>query len=565
MIKVLLVEDNPGDVRLVRETFAESRTPPFELHATSHLADAKRRLGEEKFDALLLDLTLPDARGLEGLTRLQQAHAELPIVVLSGLRDEGLAVQAVHLGAQDYLVKGQGDRALLPRSIRYAIERKRAEREIEHLAQHDGLTELPNRRLLHDRLSQSLAGARRNRHLLGVLFLDLDGFKAINDTFGHAAGDLLLRGVASRLRSCTRESDTIARIGGDEFVLVLPEIRRLDDIRSFATKILEAIASPFSLGDRELPVHASIGISVYPNDGHDAESLLRAADVAMYRAKAEGGGSLRFYNAAGEASLTDHSDAGRRLQLGLARDEFRMAYQPLVAVETRGVVAMEALLRWAPSNGHVVMPGHFLPLAEATGLMPALGEWALRKACEQHRAWQSAGLPPFLIAVNLSSPELGQRNLPGTVARVLHEVGLHPAYLELQVTEKTLMDNEATCIDTLQGLSAMGVRLSVDDFGAGYSSLNHLREFPIDSLNIDRSFVQNTPGDARDEAILAGTIALAHNLDLSVTAEGVESEAQLDLLARHHCDHTQGYFFGPPMPPERVTPSFLHALGSVGV
>ena len=552
-MRVLLVEDSVADARFVRETLFETDRNGFDLVHVRRLSEALARLSSESFDAVLLDLGLPDARGLEALSPVRDAVPDVPVVVLSGLSDEDVAVEAVQSGAQDYLLKGQGDGGLIARSLRYAVERKRAEQHIHHLATHDGLTGLPNRRLLLDRLGQALASTRREKRLLALLFLDLDGFKAVNDTFGHAIGDQVLQDVASRLSACVRESDTVARLGGDEFTIVLQEISHPQDANRFAAKILEAFEAPFSLRGHHHRVSASIGIGLYPNDGESPEALMRAADLAMYRAKQRGSAHYEFHSDSLRLGPPERQLLGSRLRHALEDAEFVLHYQPRIDARSGKVVGTEVLLRWEHPEWGLVLPSRFIPLAEEMGLIESIGEWVMRRACAQAQEWNAAGAgEPLLVSVNLSSREFGGKHLRQTVERALHDSGLTPSALELELTESGLARNEGEAIVSLRELHAMGVRISIDDFGTGYSSMSRLRRFPIDALKIDRSFVEEVVTDRGDAAIVAALITMGHGMRLRVTAEGVEAADQMAFLRRHECDEMQGYFFGAPQSPESI-------------
>lgn len=381
-LRLLLVEDNLPDARLVAVMLAESSAPRFELVHVRRTQDAIRRLAENAFDAVLLDLGLPDAHELEALNQVSNAAPQLPIVVLTGRENETLAVQAMRRGAQDYLVKGWSSGRVLVRSIRYAIERKRTEQHISHLAYHDPLTDLPNRLLLQDRLNHSLAHARRRSEMLAVVFIDLDLFKAINDTLGHTSGDELLVQVAGRLRGCIRESDTAARIGGDEFALVISEILRFEDAPRLAERVSATFNSPFRLAGQETHVSASIGISLYPTHGQDAETLLRNADAAMYQVKKRGRNHLRFHTELMNGS-PQWLARGADLRRALEQDELRVHYQPQMNLESGNIIGLEALVRWQHPRRGLLSPGEFLPVAEDGGLIGSIDGWVLRQACAQ--------------------------------------------------------------------------------------------------------------------------------------------------------------------------------------
>lgn len=426
-------------------------------------------------------------------------------------------------------------------------ERKRAEEQIKSLAYHDVLTGLPNRLLFTDRLNVAVAQAHRLSQRLGILFLDLDRFKVINDSLGHGLGDRLLQAVAERLESGVREGDTVARLGGDEFILLLPGIGRADDVAKVAEKVLDSLRLPFRIEGRDLFVTASIGISLYPEDGTDAETLVKNADTAMYRAKEQGRDNFQLYTHAMNERAVERLSLESSLRRALAHDELVLHYQPLLDLATGRVHGVEALLRWAHSEKGLVPPGEFLQLAEVTSLMGPIGRWTLRTACAQAKAWQSAGQLNLSVAVNLSARQFQQADLVDEVKRALEETGLAPRFLDLEITETHAMQNADATILTLRELKALGVRISIDDFGIGYSSLSYLKRLPIDTLKIDQSFVRDITTDPDDAAIATAIIALAHTLKLQVVAEGVETQEQLSFLAARHCDRMQGYLFSRPL------------------
>jgi diguanylate cyclase (GGDEF)-like protein/PAS domain S-box-containing protein len=429
-------------------------------------------------------------------------------------------------------------------------ERKRAEDHLIYLAHHDSLTGLPNRTLFNDRLQQSLIDAARRERVVAVLFMDLDRFKTINDTLGHEVGDVLLRAVSGRLKDCIRTGDTVARLGGDEFIVLLPDVGHVDDVGRIAQKILDVFDQPFTIDGREFFVTTSIGITLYPFDGKDVDGLVKNADVAMYRAKEQGRNSYQFYTAEMTAKAHENLALENALRGALDRQELVLHYQPVVDLASGEVSGMEALLRWRHPEQGLIMPQRFIPIAEESGLIVPIGEWALRTACLQAVAWQQQGYAPLRLAVNLSARQFYQRNLAEVIARVLQDSALDPAWLELELTESLLMQNAELTHATLRTLNAMGVRLSIDDFGTGYSSLGYLKRFPLDTLKISRSFVRDVPGDSDDAAIVSAIIVMAHTLEMRVIAEDVETEAQRAFLQAQACDAFQGYVFGPPLPPE---------------
>lgn len=426
-------------------------------------------------------------------------------------------------------------------------ERKLAEERFAHLAHHDSLTGLPNRVLFHDRLQLAMIEAKRHHHSVAVLFLDADRFKTINDTLGHDVGDDLLKQIAQRLTSSLRAGDTVSRLAGDEFALILPAVEDTNDTRHLARRLLGCFSEPFQLKEQHIFITASIGVTLYPGDATTVEGLLKNADTAMYRAKYAGRNNFQFYSAA------MHDEALKRLKLenclrgSMERNELILHYQPLVNIKTGQIEGMEALLRWNHPEFGLVPPLDFIPLAEETGLIIPIGEWVLRTACSQARDWQIAGLAPLQLSVNLSARQF-QRDLAGVVSSILQETNLEPKYLELELTESVVMQNPEAAVATLDALDRMGVRLSIDDFGTGYSSLSYLKRFPIDKLKVDRSFVRDIPGDADDMLITTGIIGLAHSLGIQVVAEGVETHAQLGFLREQQCDVMQGYYFSKPLP-----------------
>ena len=427
-------------------------------------------------------------------------------------------------------------------------EAKAMELEMSHLAQHDMLTNLPNRVLLMDRLGQSIEASHRNGTRLAVLFLDFDGFKHINDSLGHAIGDKLLQSIASRLLGCIRTSDTVSRQGGDEFVIILTEIAHARDAGFKAKKILESLTAPHEVDQYRLSITASIGITTYPDDGHDSDILIKNADLAMYKAKEKGPNNFQFFEHAMNVRAMERQSIEASLHRALERNEFLLHYQPKVDLKTEEITGVEALLRWPHPERGLLCPRQFISVAEDCGLMLPIGRWVLREACRQAKAWQKAGLRPINMAVNVSSIEFRNDDFLEGVTTILADTGLQPRYLEFELTESVLMRYADFTVQALQKLKAMGVRLAIDDFGTGYSSLSYLRQFPIDTLKVDQSFTQEIAANTGDATIITAVINMSRGLKHRVIAEGVETFSQLEFLQAHGCDEGQGFYFSRPVP-----------------
>jgi diguanylate cyclase (GGDEF)-like protein/PAS domain S-box-containing protein len=682
-IKMLLVvEDNPGDARLIREMFNEQDAHRTEFTHVECMCDAEKHLADNQVDIILLDLGLPDAQGLEAVRRARKAAPRTPLVVLTGLDDESLASQALQDGAQDYLVKGQIESRSLLRSLRYAVERKAMEEalfveqeraqvtlnsigdavactdisgnisflnfvaekmsgwtlaeaighsmpeilrildavtretisnpmklgagqktsvhlppnsvlirrdgfeipiedsvapihdrqgkatgavivfrdvsvtramelEMAHLAQHDFLTGLPNRMLFSDRVRQAIAVAPRHLKKVAVLFLDLDGFKHINDSLGHAVGDRLLQSISKRLVTCVRGADTVSRQGGDEFVVLLSEMEKSEDAAITARRMLQAVAKAHSVELHDLHVTASIGVSVYPDDGMDSETLIKNADTAMYQAKENGRQSYQFFKPAMNVRAVERQSIEESLRTALQRDEFSVHYQPKINIQTGRISGAEALLRWTHPTQGPISPARFIPVAEDCGLILPIGNWVLREACKQARAWMDAKLPLATIAVNISAIEFRDDRFLDGVFKILEETLLDPKYLELELTESVLMKHAESTESILNTLREKGIQLAVDDFGTGYSSLSYLRKFSIDAIKIDQSFIRQITTAPDDTTIVTAMIGMGRSLKLRVVAEGVETRQELDFLKVHHCEEAQGYYFSRPVPPQQ--------------
>jgi diguanylate cyclase (GGDEF)-like protein/PAS domain S-box-containing protein len=686
---ILLIEDNPGDARLIREMFKEHGSQNIDLTVAECMRDAEMHLAKLPVDIILLDLGLPDVQGLEAVRRAHAAAPHTPLVVLSGLNDESLAVKTLQQGAQDYLIKGQFEPRDALRALRYAVERKVIEEklfdekeraqvtldcigdavictdlkgnvtflnlvaesltgwslveaagkpmaeafqivdaitrqttpnpmeksvvqdragnlpvncilirrdgheifiedsvapihdregnvtgsvlvfrdvsvaraltdQLAYAAEHDSLTDLPNRLLLNDRLEQAIALAARLQSRVAVLFLDLDGFKHINDSLGHPTGDKLLQCIAKRLRDCVRAPDTVSRQGGDEFVVLLQGVQEAEDAIVAANRIMEAVAIPHFVEGHELHVTTSIGVSLYPGDGHDAETLIKNADTAMYQAKESGRQGYKFFRPEMNVRAVERQSIEEGLRSALERKEFSLHYQPKIDLKTGEISGVEALIRWNHPVRGMVPPLQFIPIAEDCGSILPIGAWVFREACTQARAWRDAGLPVMTMAINVSAVQFRSEDFLERMFAIISEVGIDPTLIEVEITESVLMKHAEVATTILHALRDKGVRVSVDDFGTGYSSLSYLRKFPLDALKIDQSFVRQITPKPAEAGIVSAIISMGQSLNLRVIAEGVETEEDLAFLKAHNCDEAQGYLFSRPIPAKAMV-SWLEA------
>ncbi|HEY9827321.1 MAG TPA: EAL domain-containing protein [Stenomitos sp.] len=508
--------------------------------------------------------TLTDEQNIRSLTRelpeaeqamleIDQVQSILVVPIIVNLKFWGFI--ELHQCSCEYEWSPQEESIIcaMGASISAALQRQQTEEIIHHQAFHDALTNLPNRILFNDRLDFALSNAKRNGQSLAVMFMDLDRFKIINDTLGHSVGDALLKEVAIRLQDCLREGDTVARWGGDEFTVLLPQIRDMDDATHTAHRILDALKAPFEVSPHELYIDASIGISIYPDDGEIAELLLQNADVALYRCKEQGRGSCQLYSPAMNSKAPELFILENYLRHALERREFLLYYQPKVDVQTGEIIGLETLVRWKHPEMGLVSPAKFIPLAEETGLIVDIGTWVLQAACEQAVQWHRQGLDSISIAVNLSARQFFQPDLVNIVHQVLAETQLDPPYLELEITETTAVKYMDFTQSVLRQMQEMGVHIAMDDFGTGYSSLNYLKQLPLNTLKIDQSFIRDLKPNSKDLEIVKAVIALGQGLDLKVVAEGVETEQQCDLLRSLNCNIVQGYLFSKPLPADEIT------------
>lgn len=551
--QVLLIEDNPGDTHLVKLMLSTFAGEAFELTCATTLADALTCFADARYDVALLNMSLTDGEDLGRIIQLKSHSPGMPIVIISSRKDEEFALRTVQEGAQDYLVKGEFDSWQLLRTLRNSIERKRLVDKMTHLAHHDQLTGLANRSLFWDRLDQSIYRANRRDESFAVLYLDLDHFKPVNDALGHDIGDKLLICIAERLRHCVRDSDTVARLGGDEFAIILDNLSSSNSASSVAEKIIAAISTPFEILGHSLYISTSIGIAVYPYCGNKVETLVKNADSAMYRAKKGGRGQYSFYTSDMNTHAHDELQMEIELLRALDNEEFVLHYQPKMSLVSGKVTGTEALLRWNHPQKGLIFPQKFVPLLEKNGLIVEVGHWVLEKACKQNQFWHAAGIDMGTVAVNLSGKQLMRQDFGKNVAAILAKTGLNPALLEVELTESLLIKNTGVCADMLDALRKLGVSIAIDDFGTGYSSFIYLKQFLVNTLKIDRSFVSNVTSGGADAAITTAVIGLARDLNIKVVAEGVETQGQVEYLRARHTDEIQGYLVSPPLPAESMT------------
>lgn len=555
-IRVLLVEDNPGDAELVTYYLEGTTHTDYSIKSASTLAGAVALLQSNPFELIISDLNLPDANRLEIVEMLRRDANDAALVIVSGNDDEDLAALSIGLGAQDFLVKRDLKPRMLQRACRFALERKRSERRLARLAHIDELTGLANRKRLRMQLLESLSRSSRKGDPLGLLYVDLDQFKPVNDQLGHDVGDEILKRAAARMQKAVRDYDTVARIGGDEFVILLDAPCTPQQVPEVAERVIEGLRIPYVIADRELRVGASVGAALYPRDGKSPEKLLAAADSAMYEAKRSGG------NRIGHTVKATDIDIVSQVRRAVNENEFHLAYQPQLSVETQEILGVEALLRWTP-EGNPVSPGVFIPILEREGLIVQVGQWVLEEATRQLAEWDTQGLPRIDMSVNISSRQFEAETLPSEVAAAIDGSGIDPARLHLEITESILMFNTRATNFALEALKDLGVGLAIDDFGTGYSSLAYLHRFRVDCLKIDRAFVWELGKSEEGDKVTEAIVALGHQLDLTVIAEGIETIEQFEHVRRLGCERIQGFYFFKPISAEEIGAAFRPARAAV--
>lgn len=557
-LRVLYAEHNAEDADLTRRHFVR-HAHHIELDVVAGAVSVLRRLeatGVGGYQLLLLDYRLAGMDALELVKTLRQNGVSLPIVLVTGHGSEAVAAAALRLGVSDYLIKDAAYLDKLPAVLERAYihaELGRERARLHYLASYDVLTGLPNRGEFHNRAAQALSRAERRKELCALLLVDLDNFKMINDSFGHTAGDVLLQSFAHRLRNVVRQEDICCRFGGDEFLVLQQGVDQMGGARRAAERIAEMLEQGFPVGSHDMVVNASIGISLFPQDGRDVDSLVKNADTAMYKAKAGGRNQFRFFDAAMNLEVTERFSLEADLRRALDREELFLMFQPQVDLGTGRALGVEALLRWRHPQRGLVEPERFIPVAESSGLIVPLGEWVLEAACRQLREWIAEDVPPVRMAVNLSARQFRSRGLVSSIESTLRRHAVPARRLELELTETTVADDPKAAARILESLKSAGVELTVDDFGTGYSSLSHLKHYPLDRLKIDRGFVGDIGHDPNDAAIAAAVVSLALALDLEAVAEGVETPEQLDFLRRRNCHIAQGFLISRPLEAESAT------------
>lgn len=547
-LRVLHIEDDSIDARAFERILGHIYHFDFHLTWVPSLERAVDELAQTTFDIAFLDLSLPDTTGLESVRNLRQIAPELPIVILSGSKDPEITLKAVECGAQDYLVKGQIDESLIVRTVRYALDRKRMELELAYLSQYDPLTGLANRGLFYDRLRQAMLRAERRKHMIALLFVDLDFFKSVNDDHGHYVGDLLLKEVAERLQANVRREDTVARMGGDEFTIILEQIQDQAAVSVIAEKLLQSLSSPYELNGHKLSITASIGIMpYYGQPWMTPEDMLRNSDTAMYKVKNSGRNHFYFVEDMAGVKASTAGELQDELPGALGRHEFFLVYQPQVDVKHRMLMGAEALLRWKHPEFGLVDPSLFIPLLEESNTIHAVGEWVLHTASDQWVAWQRGGVvsESALLFINLFSRQIRESDIAVQVKAQLRDTGLSPSQLVFEVAENALLQRDELSMKTLRDLKSLGVGLAVDDFGA--SLLHYLKSFPLDCVKLDLSRGGNLLANPTEKIITSSIVHMAQDLNLQVIVQGVGTLDQVKLLQSYGCRLFQGNYFSPPL------------------
>jgi diguanylate cyclase (GGDEF)-like protein len=546
-MKILLIEDNVTDADFLRAALRRSKAEEIDLTHVSTLKEGGIALKKDEFDVVLLDMGLPDGNGMECVAAVQAANPEIPIIVLSGQDDEDFAVSILNKGVQDYLVKWEGKGRVILRSIRYAMERKKAELRLNYLAQYDGLTGMPNREFLTGHLKSAIARAERGKSKAALFYLGLNKFKAANDLLGHQGADELLKEVAERLHLHTRAGDALARLGGDEFAVVVEGLNEANDAKSIARNLINSLNEVFVINGQEVSVTVGVGITVFPDDSEEIKVLQNNAEIAMYQAKEAGQNEFKFFTGDMHDQLVKRNKLEEDIHAALRLKQFALVYQPKVDAQTQQLRGMEALIRWnCPTRG-LVHPADFIRTAEESGYIVPLGYWIIGDVCRAIQKWDDDGLKIVPVSINISARQFQQADFVDKVAEILDSHGINPDLIELELTEDMLMQDTDASLECLGKLKKLGVKISIDDFGTGNFSIPYLRRFPVDTLKIDASFVEEITISADSDHICRAIISLAKSLGLECVAEGVETERQLEFLRDSGCEVVQGFLFSHPI------------------
>ena len=543
---VILIADDDPSIRLVLKHSME-QSGYHVIEAVNGL-EAVQAVIKQTPDLILMDAVMPEMDGFRATDEIKQLAEcqETPILMATSLDDDQSITRAFDVGACDYITKPFNWSVLKHRTARMLFAAD-AERKIRHLAYHDALTGLPNRTLFMDRIDQAISRAHRESGKFAILYIDIDHFKVINDSMGHAAGDHLLNIVSQRLTDVLRKTDTIARLGGDEFTIIIEDLEEAESVVLVAKNILAALDKPIEIFEKEVHISGSIGVALYPQDGESFGTLLKNSDTAMYRAKELGRQTFQFYEHEMSLKVMQRLELENQIRFALKNEEFVVYYQPKIDLVSGQVRGMEALVRWQHPEKGLIAPNEFIPLAEETGLIIQLDEWVMRTACKQFKKWEAAGCPIKNLSVNISARHFKEGGLLKHCNKVIEDTEILPEYIEIELTESALVDNYNSAKETLNKIHEMGIQIALDDFGTGYASMSYLKEFPFDTVKLDRSFVQGVPEDVEDAAIVKAMIQLAEALNLNMVAEGVETELQKYFLTDHGCAYGQGYLWSKPV------------------
>ena len=558
---VVLADDDPS-IRLMIRHVLESED--FDIVEASDGLEAIKAVEKHHPALILLDAVMP---GIDGFTTCQQikekGHTDIPVMMITGLDDDASVERAYEVGATDFITKPI-KWAVLKHRVKSVVSKVIAERKVQLLAYQDSLTSLPNRLLFADRLEQAVVRSERSRTSMALMLIDIDDFKLVNDSFGHDAGDKLIKAVGQLISKSLRRADTIARLGGDEFAVIIEGIESADDAISIADNLTTILEHNVRLDDQETYTSASIGIAVYPDDGKDARTLLKNADTAMFRAKESGRHCFQFYKPEMSVSAMERLELENSLKAAFENDEFVINYQPIIDIHKNEITGVEALLRWQHPEKGMIQPEEFVGVIEDCGLIIALGEWMINSVCKQVRTWQDAGLKEQSVSINLAPRQFTEQDLVAVFKQAISEYDIEASSLAVEITELTLIDNLGEVESTLKKLREMGMKVLLDDFGTGYASLAYLKEFPVDIVKIDRDFVAGIPDNREDSAIVEAISGLTRGLKLALLAEGVENERQLDMLKGLGCQYGQGYYWSKAIPGDEYEQFYMNQIYNIG-